>query len=130
MQTKFVWVMAAVAALTLAGCNKAASPADVQNNVVNASEKAADKDAEALDKQDKADASTNADLAKAEDKADEKKAGTAYEVAVTEAEGAHKIAIEKCNVLSGEAQKACKDQADAKLELAKANAKAEKADHS
>jgi hypothetical protein len=48
-------------------------------------------------------------------------------VAVTEAEGRHKIASEKCDALAGDAQKACKDQADAALALTKANAKAARA---
>jgi hypothetical protein len=34
------------------------------------------------------------------------------------------VALQKCDALSGDSQKACKDQADAKYDLAKANAKA------
>lgn len=42
-------------------------------------------------------------------------------------DGDHKIAIAKCEGLSGEVQKACVDQADAALNLAKANAEAARA---
>ena len=38
------------------------------------------------------------------------------------AEGDHKIAIEKCEALANEQQKACKDEADATYEAAKAAA--------
>src|ERR1700722_14617148 len=43
---------------------------------------------------------------------------------MAQADGDHKVAIQKCEAASGDAQKACKDQADAKYDLAKANAKA------
>ena len=46
------------------------------------------------------------------------------EVTVAAAEGNHKVAIEKCEALSGDAQKACKDQADAAYKTDKANAEA------
>jgi len=36
-------------------------------------------------------------------------------VASAKADGDHNVAIEKCNALAGDAQKACKDQVDAKL---------------
>lgn len=48
----------------------------------------------------------------------------AYEVAVARADGDHKIAIQKCDALEGREQKACKDQADADYDVAKADAKA------
>jgi len=43
---------------------------------------------------------------------------------MAKADGNHKIALEKCNVLSGDAQSKCKDVADADYTAAKANAKA------
>jgi hypothetical protein len=48
----------------------------------------------------------------------------AYDVAMAQADGDHKVALQRCDGLSGDSQKACKDQADAKYDLAKANAKA------
>jgi hypothetical protein len=126
MATTQNWIFASLAALSLLGCHQASSPASVDNDVAKAREQAAEKDSKAMESQAKTDADANADATKAEGKADEKKADSAYDVAVTEAEGTHKVAVEKCNAMSGDAQKACKDQADAKLELAKANAKAAK----
>jgi hypothetical protein len=126
MASTQTWILSALAVLALSGCDRASSPATVQNNVAKASAEAAQKDRDARESQAKTDIDANADAARAEQKADERKADSAYDVAVTEAEGTHKIAIEKCNAMTGDAQKACKEQADAKLDLAKANAKAAK----
>jgi len=51
-------------------------------------------------------------------------AETAYHVAVTAAEGEHRIAMEKCEAMSGSARVACREQADADLEAAKEEARA------
>ena len=42
-----------------------------------------------------------------------------YKVAVAQAEATHKVATEKCESMSGDAQKDCKDQADRDLDAAK-----------
>ena len=47
-----------------------------------------------------------------------------YDVAMAKADGDHKIATEKCLTLQTDMQQACKDQADADYETAKATAKA------
>lgn len=130
MKTKLCWVMSAAALMVLmvlAACHQASAPSTVQDNVASARQDAEKSDAKAVEQQAKTDASANTDAAEAEQKADVKKADSAYDVAVTEAEGRHKIALQKCDVLSGDAQKACKEQADAELDLAKANAKAARA---
>jgi hypothetical protein len=44
------------------------------------------------------------------------------------AEGENKIALAKCEALAGDAQKACKDQANAELKLVKERAKAPTSD--
>ena len=44
------------------------------------------------------------------------------ETALAKAEGEHKIAIEQCEALPGDQQKACKDEADATFEAAKSAA--------
>lgn len=44
------------------------------------------------------------------------------DVAIAEANGVHKVAIQKCDALSGDARKSCKHQADADLEMATAQA--------
>ena len=107
MNTKMLWIVMAAGLVSLAGCHKAESPSEVQHDVAEA----------------------NQDVSQAEQKAEEKKADSAADVAVAQAEGAHKVAIEKCEAMSGKAQKACKDKADADLDAAKANAKAMEAAH-
>ena len=126
MASTHYWILSSLAVLSLSACQQASSPSTVENKVAKASEQAAQNDREVRQSQAKTDIDANADAAQAEQKAEERKADSAYDVAVTEAEGTHRIAIEKCKAKSGDAQKACKDQADAKLELAKANAKAAK----
>ena len=71
------------------------------------------------------------DLSKAADKVDDKlvafnndAAKDAYNLAVAKADGDRKVAIANCSALNGDAQKACKDQADADYSAAKASAKA------
>lgn len=51
------------------------------------------------------------------------RADAAYDVAVAQAEGAHSVAVERCGALTGDARDACRDRADAELELAKSRAK-------
>ncbi len=114
----------ALLAVAASGCNNAKAPEAVANDVAAAQAKRASEVADA--KQDAA-----KDAGKAEAKVDDKSsdlnkvnAKGAYDVAMAQADGDHKVAGQKCDGLAGDAQKACKDQADAKYDLAKANAKA------
>ena len=84
-------------------------------------ERASEKDA-------KADAAAQNDIANGLDKAATKEANAAADDAVTQAEGDNKIARAKCEALEGKAQKDCKDQADAQLDQVKQRAKALKKD--
>jgi hypothetical protein len=52
------------------------------------------------------------------------KAEGAYDIAMVKADGDHKVATEKCLTLQAPLQQACRDQADADFESAKAAAKA------
>jgi hypothetical protein len=52
------------------------------------------------------------------------KAAGAYDIAMVKADGERKVATEKCLTLQATMQQACKDQADADYETAKATAKA------
>src|SRR6267378_7634890 len=52
------------------------------------------------------------------------KATAAYDVAMIKAEGDHTVATEKCQTLQASMMQACRDQADAEYETAKATAKA------
>jgi hypothetical protein len=124
MQKVFVSMIAFCAVALAAGCNNAKSPDAVATDVAAAQAKRASE---------VADARTDAakDTGKAEAKVDDKtvdlnnaSAKGAYDVAMAQADGDHQVAVQRCSALSGDAQKACKDQADAKYDLAKANAKA------
>jgi hypothetical protein len=124
MHKLVISAVAVLAVAALSGCNNAKSPDAVANDVAAAQAKRAAKVADA--KQDAA-----KDENKAEAKVDDKtndlnnvNAKGGYDVAMAQADGDHKVALQKCEVVSGDAQKACKDQADAKYDLAKANAKA------
>jgi hypothetical protein len=120
---------AAIAAmLALAGCNKAASPEKVQADVAKASVEAEKKDERAAEKEAKADATITNDVVKDVDKANQKEVSAAADDAVTQAEGENRIALAKCEALAGNAQKTCKDQANAELKLARERAKAVKSD--
>ena len=104
---KLTLMLAAVlTAAALSGCNNAKSPDTVAKDVADAQAKRAHE----------VDAKT-ADL-------NNSGAKGAYDVAMAQADGDHKVALQRCDGLAGDPQKACKDQADAKYDLAKANAKA------
>jgi len=117
----------ALSLLALAACNSAQSPVDVKHDVATASTAAAEKDAKANEAQADVNSAASKDLGEATQKADAKMTDAAADTAVTLAEGKHKIATAKCEAMAGDAQKACRDVADAALDMAKAKAKASKA---
>ncbi len=114
--------------LSLAGCNKAESPDKVAKDVSDATASAEKKDERAAEKDAKADAAAQNDIANGLDRAATKEANAAANDAVTQAEGENKIERAKCEALAGDAQKSCKDQADARLDRVKQRAKALKSD--
>ena len=104
------------------GCNSAKSPAAVATDVAAARQQAS---TEVTDAQ--KDAAKNVDSAAANADGATKDvndvgAKTAYDVAVAKADGDHNVAIQKCLALSGEAQKSCKERADAGYDQAKTHA--------
>jgi hypothetical protein len=114
----------ALGVIFAAGCNNAKSPDAVQKDVAVAEQKAT---TEVV----KNETDASKDIGKAADKVDDKLvdlnntvANDAYTVAVAKADGDRKVTMAKCEALSGDAQKGCKDQADADYVAAKANAKA------
>jgi hypothetical protein len=125
------FLIAMVAGLALAGCNKAESPAEVQHDVADARADAqrdvADAQADAREntadaQKDVADAQADHDpndVADQTQQASETAAKNDYKVAVAQAEATHKVAMEKCESMSGDAQKDCKDRADRDLDAAK-----------
>jgi hypothetical protein len=123
MRTLFTSAIA-IAALIIAGCDSAKSPETVAKHVDAAEQKAA---AEVT----KSEQAAEKDLTKAAEKVDDKvvdfnnaAAKDAYNLAVAKADGDRKVALANCQALGGDAQKTCKDQADADYSAAKANAKA------
>ena len=118
-------VTATVAALlALGGCNKAESPDKVASDVAKATAAAEKKDERTEQQAEKTDSTVTNDLAKDVDKANDKEVRTAADDAVTQAQGENKIALAKCEALAGDAQKQCKDQANAELDMVKQRAKA------
>lgn len=126
MRMTVIWTAAAVAMLCVAGCNKAESPAKVDSDVAKAADNAAEKDVKANEKEARTDAAADSNVAKDQDTADAKQAEAAADTLLTQAEGDYQVAMAKCEALSGDAQKSCKDQASAQLDEAKARAKAMK----
>lgn len=116
------------ALLCLSGCNKAESPEKVQESVAKAQAQAADDNAKAEEKVKQVEATAAKDRADAVAKVADKSIGALTDAAVTEAEGETKVALTKCQALEGDAQKACKDAANAHLDEVKARAKAAKSD--
>jgi hypothetical protein len=124
MNFKLITAFSVLTVAVLAGCNNAKSPDAVANNVAAEQQKAAKNVADVRN-----DASK--DSASATDKVDDKskdlnnvEAMGAYDVALARAGGNHKVSLEKCNAVSGDAQSKCKDMADADYNAAKADAKA------
>jgi hypothetical protein len=132
IQMKFMvmCVLLASASLGLCACNKAKSPDQVQANVAQATREAAENDAKADATRKQAEAQASEQLAKdraaAEAKATETRVAAVADAAVTEADDATKIALAKCEALEGDAQRQCRDEANAHLQAVKDRAKAAK----
>jgi hypothetical protein len=104
MNRVLTMLMAGAFALSVGACNKAEEPAEVQADVAEAQSEAREDVADAQ-------ADMNQDVMEGQE-----------ETALAKAEGEHKIAVEQCEALPGDQQKACKDEADATYEAAKAAA--------
>jgi colicin import membrane protein len=127
MRPTFSCVLLASALLGLSACNKAESPEKVQGDVAKAQSDAVDENVKADEKQKQVQAEAAKDRADAEAKASDKSVGALVDSAVTQAEGETKVALAKCEALEGDAQKACKDDANAHMDAVKAKAQAAKA---
>jgi hypothetical protein len=104
------------------GCNGAKSPAAVATDVAAARQQATTEVTDA-----KKDAVRNVDSAAANADGSSKDvndvgARSAYDVAVAQADGDHNVATQQCLALTGEAQKSCKERADAGYDQAKTHA--------
>jgi hypothetical protein len=118
----------ASAFLSLSACNKAESPDKVQADVAKAQNDAAAENAKADEKVKQVEAAAVKDRADAVAKVADKSVGAVVDSAVTQAEGETKVALAKCEAMEGDAQKSCKDTANAHLDAVKAKAKAAKSD--
>jgi vacuolar-type H+-ATPase subunit H len=113
MNTRLLAMIVSTLSLSaLAACNKAEAPADTASDVAEARQEA---------NEDVADARKDAANEMGSAAADMRE--SAQDVEETRIEGDHKVALEKCESLAGDAQKACKDSADATYESAKARLK-------
>jgi hypothetical protein len=108
MRAKSYFFASLATLIVLSACNQAKSPGATANDVAAA------------------DQSANKEVADARRDQQKDMSSDAYDIAVAQADGDHKVSIQKCDALEGHDQKVCKDQADADYEAAKANAKATK----
>lgn len=116
--------LAILMTLCVAACNNAKSPDTVSKDVAKAEQSASSEVAKSED-------SAARDLNGAASNVDDKlvafnntAAKDAYNLAVANADGDRKVALANCESMSGDAQKQCKDQAEANYKAAKENAKA------
>jgi hypothetical protein len=121
-------LLASALLLGLSACNKAESPEKVQADVAKAKTDAVEENAKAEEKVKQVEAEAAKDRADAAVKAADKSVGAVVDSAVTQAEGETKVALAKCEALEGDAQKACKDKANAHMNAVKEKAKAAKSD--
>jgi hypothetical protein len=116
----------ASALLCLSACNKAESPEKVQAEVAKAQSNAAEENAKASENVKQVEAEAAKDRADALAKVADKSVDAVADSAVTQAEGETTIALAKCQALDGDAQKTCKDVANAHMDAVRAKAKAAK----
>ena len=122
MQKLLLPMIGILTAALAGGCNSAKSPAAVATDVAAARQQAS---TEVMDA--RKDAVKNVDSAAANvdgssKDLNEASARAAYDVAVAQADGDHSVAIQQCSALIGEAQKSCKERADARNDQAKTQA--------
>jgi hypothetical protein len=115
----------ALATITLtAGCDRAKSPQAASNDIAEARQSAAQEVNEANRDAAKDINAASKDLQDKSKELADSNAKAAYDVEMARADGDHKVAIQNCMTQEGDAQKRCKDRADADYDAAKANAKA------
>jgi hypothetical protein len=126
-KTRFVITAALLATCVLNACNQAKSPDQVAKDTAaaenTATEHAAKVEQSAGDKVNSAETVVSDEKAAAAHTA----AVEAERVADAKAQGEHKVALAQCESLSGEPQKACKEQADTAFLVAQDQARQAKA---
>jgi hypothetical protein len=116
-----------LATLLLGACNQAKSPETVAADTASAQQKAQENNAATQQSANEKMGQANADVNKAQADAEHVDAVQQEKVANTDAKGAYDIAMARCEGLSGNDQRACKDQAKAAYDTALAEAKQTKA---
>ena len=126
MKLGLICALLASALLGLSACNKAESPESVQANIAKAKSDAVEENAKSDEKVKQVEAEAAKDRADAGAKAADKSVGAVVDSAVTQAEGETNVALAKCEALEGDAQKGCRDKANAHMDAVKEKAKAAK----
>jgi flagellar hook-basal body complex protein FliE len=115
--------MASLLSLAAAGCERNSSPAET-NAAVAKAQASGEKDvAEARHDAINSTMDAQKDANKANEQLAHESAQANRDVALAEADAAYKVAIEKCQSLTGDERIACTKQADANLAAQKADAK-------
>ena len=110
-------------ACALCACNHAKDANQVAKDTSTAEQKSAERVSEAQQTAAEKEADARKDVRKDQQDLAHVTAVQNEKVADTEAEGAHRVALARCEAMSGDAQKSCRDQADADYEAAKAKAR-------
>ena len=139
MRSAIVCALLVSASVGISACNKADSPVQtnkadsadkVQADIATAKKEAAENNAKADETRKQTEVQASQDLVKerseATAKAADRSVAAVADAAVTETEGATKVALAKCEALEGDAQKQCKNKANAHLQAVKDRAKAAK----
>lgn len=123
MKRTFLLVALIASSAALSACNQAKSPDSVRRDMSSAAESGSKRLAEAQRNEARTDASAEADAQRAVDRANAKEMEAAVNTAVTQAEAENKVELARCEALQGERQRACRDQANARLDMARAQAR-------
>ena len=124
MNSLLVRALIVVAAgCSVGACDHAKSRAQVAKDTSAAQQEASEQVSKAEQNAAAKEADAQKDLNKDRTDLAHENAVQEEKVAETQAEGQHKIALARCEALSGDPRKSCKDQADADYEIAKAKAR-------
>ena len=126
MRLSLSHALLASALLCLSACNRAESPENVRADVAKAQSNAVEANAKADEKVKQVEAEAAKDRADALGGVADKSVAVIADSAVTQAEGETNVALAKCQALEGDAQKTCKDEANAHMDAVRAKAKAAK----
>lgn len=115
-------VVLLASACALGACDKPKTAAEASKDTAAAERAASEHDTKAEATAAEKVASARGDVRDEQRELAHVNAVQAEKVADTEAEGARKVALARCEVLTGAAQTSCKDKANADFEAAKARA--------